>query len=87
MSDIVPWVAGQCRTSVATIMTTSGGAVETTGGDGSEDYEQYEKTSADYDKTRGAIGVEIMLGCMTSVGEEDLVGGEDVGCGEEDMML
>lgn len=33
------------------------------------DYECYDRTSTNYDATRCAVGVEILLGCFASVGQ------------------
>ena len=50
--------------------------------DSSEDYENYNKTSLNYDKTRIPVGIEIILGCLARTGKplNDIVL-LDAGCG------
>ena len=50
--------------------------------DHSEDYENYNKTSQNYDKTRIPVGIEIILGCLARAGKPlDEIVLLDAGCG------
>ena len=44
-------------------------------------YEDYTSTSRDYDRTRIPVGVDIILGCLASIGRESGLTLLDAGCG------